>query len=150
MSDGRSLAATTHPELGQNVGNVHAGRLGTDEQCRSDLSIGSAFCHQLQHLELARRQPCNRTLLRRRRHHETGPVRQGRNSIGQQSRAERDRLLQRSCQHLLGLDTLPRRDQVLAKSQARIRTQMSAAHSAEDVDQAVAAFIEAGKELGVI
>ena len=39
---------------------------------------------------------------------------------------------------------------VVPKETARIRTQMSAGHSAEQVDQCVAAFIEVGKELGVI
>ncbi|WP_339725774.1 glycine C-acetyltransferase [uncultured Paraglaciecola sp.] len=39
---------------------------------------------------------------------------------------------------------------VVPKGQARIRTQMSAAHSLEQIDFAVAAFIEVGKELGVI
>ncbi|WP_374332550.1 glycine C-acetyltransferase [Aestuariivirga sp.] len=39
---------------------------------------------------------------------------------------------------------------VVPKGQARIRTQMSAAHSAQDIDTAVAAFTEVGKELGVI
>ena len=39
---------------------------------------------------------------------------------------------------------------VVPKGQARIRTQMSAAHTAADVDQAIAAFVEAGRELGVI
>jgi glycine C-acetyltransferase len=39
---------------------------------------------------------------------------------------------------------------VVPKGQARIRTQMSAAHSLEQIDLAVDAFIEAGKELGVI
>lgn len=39
---------------------------------------------------------------------------------------------------------------VVPKGQARIRTQMSAAHSAADIDRAVAAFIEVGRELGVI
>jgi len=39
---------------------------------------------------------------------------------------------------------------VVPKGQARIRTQMSAAHSLEQVDFAVEAFIEVGKELGVI
>ena len=39
---------------------------------------------------------------------------------------------------------------VVPKGQARIRTQMSAAHSKEDIDKAVAAFITVGKELGVI
>jgi glycine C-acetyltransferase len=39
---------------------------------------------------------------------------------------------------------------VVPKGQARIRTQMSAAHSAEDIDRAVAAFSAVGKELGVV
>jgi glycine C-acetyltransferase len=39
---------------------------------------------------------------------------------------------------------------VVPKGQARIRTQMSAAHSAEDVDRAVEAFGTIGRELGVI
>jgi glycine C-acetyltransferase len=39
---------------------------------------------------------------------------------------------------------------VVPKGQARIRTQMSAAHSSADIDRAVAAFGEVGKELGVI
>ena len=39
---------------------------------------------------------------------------------------------------------------VVPKGQARIRTQMSAAHSIEQIDQAVAAFVEVGKSLGVI
>jgi glycine C-acetyltransferase len=39
---------------------------------------------------------------------------------------------------------------VVPKGQARIRTQMSAAHSPEDIDRAVEAFGAVGKELGVI
>lgn len=39
---------------------------------------------------------------------------------------------------------------VVGKGQARIRTQISAAHSKEDLDKAAAAFIKVGKELGVI
>ncbi|MER9470530.1 glycine C-acetyltransferase [Mesorhizobium sp. M0482] len=39
---------------------------------------------------------------------------------------------------------------VVPKGQARIRTQMSAAHSSADVDRAVEAFTEVGKELGAI
>jgi glycine C-acetyltransferase len=39
---------------------------------------------------------------------------------------------------------------VVAKGQARIRTQISAAHSIEDLDKAIAAFIKVGKALGVI
>ncbi|ESZ15212.1 hypothetical protein [Mesorhizobium sp. L48C026A00] len=36
------------------------------------------------------------------------------------------------------------------KGQARIRTQMSAAHSSADIDRAVEAFGAVGRELGVI
>jgi glycine C-acetyltransferase len=39
---------------------------------------------------------------------------------------------------------------VVPKGQARIRTQMSAAHSRDDVAAAVAAFAATGRELGVI
>jgi glycine C-acetyltransferase len=39
---------------------------------------------------------------------------------------------------------------VVPEGKARIRTQMSAAHSAEDIEQAVGAFETAGRELGVI
>lgn len=39
---------------------------------------------------------------------------------------------------------------VVAKGQARIRTQISAAHSRVDLDKAIAAFIKVGKELKVI
>ncbi|MBB3914104.1 glycine C-acetyltransferase [Rhizobium fabae] len=39
---------------------------------------------------------------------------------------------------------------VVPKGQARIRTQMSAAHSRADVERAIAGFAEAGRELGVI
>ena len=39
---------------------------------------------------------------------------------------------------------------VVPRGQARIRTQMSAAHTFEQIDQAVAAFTTAGRELGVI
>ena len=39
---------------------------------------------------------------------------------------------------------------VVAKGQARIRTQISAAHSNSDLDKAIAAFIKVGKELNVI
>ena len=39
---------------------------------------------------------------------------------------------------------------VVAKGQARIRTQISAAHTKADLDKAIAAFIKVGKELGVI
>jgi glycine C-acetyltransferase len=39
---------------------------------------------------------------------------------------------------------------VVPQGQARIRTQMSAAHSPEDVDEAVAAFAAVGREMGAI
>jgi glycine C-acetyltransferase len=39
---------------------------------------------------------------------------------------------------------------VVPKGQARIRTQMSAAHSCADIDRAVEAFGAVGRELGVI
>ena len=39
---------------------------------------------------------------------------------------------------------------VVPNGQARIRTQMSAAHSATDIDTAIAAFAKVGRELGVI
>jgi glycine C-acetyltransferase len=39
---------------------------------------------------------------------------------------------------------------VVAKGKARIRVQLSAAHTPEHVDRAVAAFAEAGRELGVL
>ena len=39
---------------------------------------------------------------------------------------------------------------VVPRGQARIRTQMSAAHEPEDIDRAVEAFTKVGRELGVI
>lgn len=39
---------------------------------------------------------------------------------------------------------------VVPKGQARIRTQMSADHTPEQIERAVAAFIRIGKQLGVI
>ena len=39
---------------------------------------------------------------------------------------------------------------VVPKGQARIRTQMCAGHSPEQVDRAVAAFAKVGKALGVV
>ena len=39
---------------------------------------------------------------------------------------------------------------VVPKGKARIRTQMSAAHSDAQIDKAIAAFTKVGKELGVI
>jgi glycine C-acetyltransferase len=55
-----------------------------------------------------------------------------------------DRLLERGI-YVVGF-SFP----VVPKGQARIRTQMSAAHSADDIDQAIAAFGDIGRELGVI
>ena len=39
---------------------------------------------------------------------------------------------------------------VVAKGQARIRTQMSAAHTREHLDRCIDAFTRIGKELGVV
>jgi glycine C-acetyltransferase len=39
---------------------------------------------------------------------------------------------------------------VVPKGQARIRVQMSAAHTRADLEFAVAAFSKAGRELGII
>jgi len=39
---------------------------------------------------------------------------------------------------------------VVPKGQARIRTQISAAHTKEQLDKAIAAFIRIGKDMGVI
>jgi glycine C-acetyltransferase len=39
---------------------------------------------------------------------------------------------------------------VVPKGKARIRTQMSAAHTAEHIDRAVAAFAKVGKALRII
>ena len=39
---------------------------------------------------------------------------------------------------------------VVPKDKARIRTQMSAVHSKDDIDRAIEAFASVGKELGVI
>ncbi len=39
---------------------------------------------------------------------------------------------------------------VVPHGKARIRTQMSAAHSAEDVDRCIEAFVEVGREMGVV
>jgi glycine C-acetyltransferase len=39
---------------------------------------------------------------------------------------------------------------VVPKGKARIRTQMSAAHSPEDVDKAIAAFAAVGRDLGIV
>ena len=55
-----------------------------------------------------------------------------------------DRLLQ------LGVYVVGFSFPVVPHGQARIRTQMSAAHSRADLEKAVAAFVQAGRELGLI
>jgi glycine C-acetyltransferase len=39
---------------------------------------------------------------------------------------------------------------VVPKGEARIRVQLSAAHSVQDIDRAIAAFTAAGRKLGVL
>jgi glycine C-acetyltransferase len=39
---------------------------------------------------------------------------------------------------------------VVPRDEARIRTQMSAAHSPQHIDSAIAAFVSVGRELGVV
>jgi glycine C-acetyltransferase len=55
-----------------------------------------------------------------------------------------DRLLQKGV-YVIGF-SFP----VVPKGQARIRTQMSAAHTAQDIDEAIDAFVTVGRELEVI
>ncbi len=69
------------------------------------------------------------------------PVMLGEASLAQEVSA---RLLQRGI-YVIGF-SFP----VVPRGQARIRTQMSAAHSRADLERAVAAFAEVGRELGVI
>ena len=66
--------------------------------------------------------------------------------IGDASLAARmaDRLLE------LGLYVIGFSFPVVPRGAARIRTQMSAAHSRADLEQAIAAFTTAGRELGLI
>ncbi|WEK48348.1 MAG: glycine C-acetyltransferase [Candidatus Andeanibacterium colombiense] len=52
--------------------------------------------------------------------------------------------------HQLGIYVTPFSYPVVPESKARIRTQMSAAHTHEQIDKAIAAFAEAGRETGVI
>jgi len=49
-----------------------------------------------------------------------------------------------------GILVIPLSFPVVAKGKARIRVQISAAHSSEDIDRTVAAFVRVGKELGVV
>src|SRR5262249_26777685 len=53
-SDGGGLDAALQAELPQNVGDVHARRLGADEQLGSDLGVGQAPANQLQNLRFPR------------------------------------------------------------------------------------------------
>lgn len=69
------------------------------------------------------------------------PVMLGEATLAQEMAA---RLLQRGI-YVIGF-AFP----VVPKGQARIRTQMSAAHSDDDIDRAITAFAEVGRELGVI
>jgi len=39
---------------------------------------------------------------------------------------------------------------VVPQGKARIRTQMSAAHSDDDIDQAIDAFVRVGRAMGVV
>lgn len=39
---------------------------------------------------------------------------------------------------------------VVPKDKARIRVQISAAHTTEEIDRAINAFVDIGKELGVV
>src|SRR3954470_10184233 len=49
-SDRRSLRAAARAELGEDVGDVHAHRLGGDEQLLSDLAVAATVGHQLEDL----------------------------------------------------------------------------------------------------
>ena len=102
------------------------------------------------------------TELRDRLHRGAGKMRQGLESaglklkpgqhpimpvmIGDAARAAKmaDRLLEHGI-YVIGF-SFP----VVPKGQARIRIQMSAAHTDEQIDRAVKAFVEVGKELRLI
>jgi len=49
-----------------------------------------------------------------------------------------------------GILVIPLSFPVVARGKARIRVQISAAHSTQDIDRAVAAFMKVGKQLGVV
>ncbi len=51
---------------------------------------------------------------------------------------------------LRGVHVAPFSFPVVPKGQDRIRTQMTAAHTIDELDRAIAAFVETGRELGVI
>jgi hypothetical protein len=54
VSGGGGFAAAGHAELGEDIGHVHAGGLGRDEELGGDLAVASAGRDEPQHLELAR------------------------------------------------------------------------------------------------
>ena len=88
MSNGGSLAPATDAELGQDIGDVHAGRLGADEQRRSDLTIGTARPPPIAGPRPRAASARDRTLLGRRSDRETSPLRQSAEPVGQQGRAD--------------------------------------------------------------
>ena len=57
VGDRGGLDPAGDAELGQDVGDVHAGRLGADEQRLGDLTVAAALGHQPQHLQLAGGEP---------------------------------------------------------------------------------------------
>src|SRR4051812_21451268 len=50
--DGGGLRATAGAQLGQDVGDVHADRLGGDEQLPGDLAVAAALGHEGEDLGL--------------------------------------------------------------------------------------------------
>ena len=57
VGGGRGLAAAGHAELAEDVGHVHAGGLGRDEQLGGDLAVAAPGRDQPEHLELPRGEP---------------------------------------------------------------------------------------------
>ena len=51
------LATRADAELAEDVGHVHAGRLGRDEELGGDVTVAAAGGHQAQHLEFAFGEP---------------------------------------------------------------------------------------------